>query len=476
MPHTGIYCMDMEASFKEGDMQYLESLLSRINSYFWGGPMLIVLSLFHLYFTVHTGCVQKKLLKGIRYSVAEPKTTSEKGKTETDNTQKNSKKNDTAAPHKVSGMMALTTTLAATLGTGNIIGVSSAIYLGGPGALFWCFLTGVFGMATSYAECFLAILHRRKNPDGSYCGGPMVVLRDRLHKKWLSRIYAGAVIFAACCMSCSTQSRAFADAAVSFGLPRIPVGIGLALFVGLVIVGGAERIHKFCIRLVPVMGGIFLFCCLLILGKNITYLPSAIALMLRSAFSAKAVTAGTLSGAFMGALRYGVTRGLFTNEAGLGTASIAAADAETPDPQTQALISMTATFWDTVVICALTGLAILTTALAAPELMGKFSMNELTTAAFLHLSVGGPPLLNLCLMAFAFATLTGWSYFGEKATIFLIGKRGIFCYKTFYIVMIFLGTILSMSFIWELTDFANLFLAIPNLYALFLLRRDITCK
>ena len=463
-------------------MHALEDLLSRINSCFWGGPMLLVLSLFHIYFTVHTGCIQRHLGKGIRYSVNGGNAENKKscpvswpghpapGQIPVKN---NSAKN--ASPsHKVSGMMALTTTLAATLGTGNIIGVSSAIYLGGPGALFWCFMTGVFGMATSYAECFLSILHRRKNEDGSYCGGPMVVLSDRLHKKWLSRIYAGAVVFAACCMSCSTQSRAFADAAVSFGLPRIPVGIGLALLVGIVIVGGAGRIHKFCIRLVPVMGGLFLFCCILILGKNITYLPSAVTLMLRSAFSAKAVTVGTLSGAFMGALRYGVTRGLFTNEAGLGTAAIAAADAETPDPGRQALISMTATFWDTVVICALTGLAILTTSLAAPELMEGFSMNELTTAAFLRLSAGGPPLLSLCLMAFAFATLTGWSYFGEKATLFLVGERGIFLYKTFYIVMIFLGTVLSMSFIWEMTDFANLFLAIPNPYALFKLRRDVS--
>ncbi len=460
-------------------MQYLESLLSRINSLFWGGPMLIVLSLFHLYFTVHTGCVQKKLLSGIRYSVGGgEKTANAKTATQSKKPAPAPATSDSEKPgtRKVSGLMALTTTLAATLGTGNIIGVSSAIYLGGPGALFWCFLTGVFGMATSYAECFLSILHRRQNADGSYTGGPMVVLQDRLHKKGLARVYAAAVIFAACCMSCSTQSRAFADAAVSFGLPRIPVGIGLALLIGIIIVGGAGRIHKFCIRIVPAMGGLFLFCCVLILGKNITYLPTAITLMLRCAFSAKAISAGVLSGAFMSALRYGVTRGLFTNEAGLGTAAIAAADAQTPTPQRQALISMTATFWDTVVICALTGLAILTTAIASPELMAGFSMNELTTAAFLRLSAGGPPMLNLCLMAFAFATLTGWSYFGEKATLFLVGERGIFLYKTFYIVMIFLGTVLSMSLIWELTDFANLFLAIPNLYALFKLRRDITCR
>lgn len=445
-------------------MQLLESFLSHINALFWGGPMLLILCLFHLYFTVHTGCVQKQLWRGIRYSVS--------GRSE----KKEAEKTSASSSHKVSGLMALTTTLAATLGTGNIIGVSSAIYLGGPGALFWCFLTGIFGMATSYAECFLSILHRKKNSDGSYTGGPMVVLEHTLHKKGLARVYAAAVIFAACGMSCSTQARAFADAAVTFGLPRIPVGIALALLVGIVIVGGARRIHKFCIRLVPVMGGLFLFCCVLILGRNLAHLPGAIALMLRSAFSFKAVTAGTLSGAFMSAIRYGVTRGLFTNEAGLGTAAIAAADAETPDPQTQALISMTATFWDTVVICALTGLAILSTALAAPGSMAGLSMNELTTAAFLRLSAGGPVLLNLCLMAFAFATLTGWSYFGEKATLFLVGERGIFCYKTCYIVMIFLGSILSMSLIWELTDFANLFLAIPNLYALFRLRRDITCR
>ena len=440
-------------------MQFLESLLSKINSVFWGGPMLVVLCLFHLYFTTRTGFVQKKIWKGIRYSVSG-------GSADKD-------KKD-ASGKKVSGLMALTTTLAATLGTGNIIGVSSAIYLGGPGALFWCFLTGIFGMATSYAECFLSILHRTKNADGSYSGGPMVVLKHTLHKNGLASIYAGAVIFAACCMSCSTQSRAFADAAVSFGLPRIPTGIALALLVGIVMVGGAERIHAFCIRLVPLMGGLFLFCCILILGKNIAYVPEAVGLMLRSAFSFKAVAAGTLSGTLLSAMRYGVTRGLFTNEAGLGTAAIAAADADTPTPQTQALISMTATFWDTVVICALTGLAILSTALAAPEALTDYSMNDLTTAAFHRLSAGGPVLLNISLMAFAFATLTGWSYFGEKATLFLIGEKGIFYYKTCYIVMIFLGTILSMSFIWELTDFSNLFLAIPNLYALYRLRHEIT--
>lgn len=437
----------------EAALALLESIISKINDLFWGGPMLVLLSAFHLYFTVHTHFVQKDLKTGLRSSV---------GLSGSVNSQ------------KTTGFMALSTTLAATLGTGNIIGVSSAICLGGPGALFWCFLTGVFGMATSYAECFLSVRHRIRNADGTYTGGPMVVLERALHFKILAKIYAAAVIFAAVAMSCSTQSRAFADAAVSLGLPRIPVGIALALAVGLVIVGGATRIHRFCTRLVPVMGGIFLFCCLFILFRNIVFLPAAIRLMLRSAFSLRAVTAGTLSGSLANALRYGITRGLFTNEAGLGTSAIAAADADTASPRTQALISMTATFWDTIVLCAVTGLCILTTALAAPETLSAFSMNDLTSAAFLRLSPGGPALLSLCLMAFAFATLTGWSYFGEKATLYLVGTRGLYLYKTCYIVMIFLGTILSAGFLWELTDFANLFLAIPNLLALFLLRKEVS--
>ena len=453
-------------------MQILQTIISKINSFFWGGPMLIALLAFHIYFTVHTGFVQKKLKGGLRLSVGKPETP------DTSAVPDNKKENvplSTAAsePIHVTGFMALSTTLAATLGTGNIIGISSAIRLGGPGALFWCFLTGVFGMATSYAECFLSVRHRIRNTDGSYTGGPMIVLEHKLKKRHLARIYAGAVVFAACTMSCSTQSKTFADAAVAFGLPRIPVGIVLALCVGVIIIGGASRIHKFCMRLVPVMGGIFLFCCLLILIKNIAYLPAAIALMLRCAFSPQAVTAGTLSGSMMNALRYGVARGLFTNEAGLGTSAIAAADAETASPREQALISMTATFWDTVVLCAITGLCIITTSLADPESLTGYSMNDLTTAAFLRLSSGGPVLLNLSLMAFAFATLTGWSYFGEKATRYLLGERGIVPYKTCYIVMIFLGTVLSAGFLWELTDFSNLFLAIPNLLMLFWLRREV---
>lgn len=369
--------------------------------------------------------------------------------------------------------MALTTTLAATLGTGNIIGVSSAIAVGGPGALFWCFLTGLFGMATTYAECYLGIRYRRKLPDGSFAGGPMYALEHGLHNKKLAGLYAAATIFAAYGIGCSTQGRAFVDAAASLGLSRIPTGILLSLLVGLVILGGAARIHRFCMRLVPAMGGIFIFCCVLILFRNLPYLPNAVSLMLRSALSPKAITAGSLSGCLMNALRYGIARGLFTNEAGLGSAAIAAADADHPEPSAQALVSMTATFWDTIVMCSLTGFAILTTALASPEALNGHSMNDLTHAAFLRLSANGPDLLNLCLMAFAFATLIGWSYFGEKATHYLTGTRGILLYKIVYLIMIFLGSVLSMSFIWELTDFANLCMALPNLFALFALRKTI---
>ncbi len=444
-------------------MHLLEELLARINSLFWNGPMLFLLLFSHLYFTVRLRFVQKKLPAALRLSVGHsPKSGAGTAKPSPD-----------AASPKGGSFVALATTLAATLGTGNIIGVSAAIAVGGPGALFWCFLTGVFGMATTYAECYLGSLFRKKMPDGSLQGGPMYALEHGLHKKKLACFYAAATVFAAYGIGCSTQSRAFVDAAVSFGLPRIPTGILLAVFVGLVIVGGAGRIRQLCTRLVPVMGGIYIFCCILILVHNLPYLPSAVALMLKSAFSPHAVTSGILSGSLMSALRYGVTRGLFTNEAGLGSAALAAADADHPDPSTQALVSMTATFWDTIVMCSMTGLAILTTALAAPDTLRTYSINDLTQAAFVHLSPRGGDLLNLCLMAFAFATLIGWSYFGEKATLYLTGTRGIFLYKTTYLLMIFLGSILSLTLIWELTDFANLCMALPNLFALFALRKAI---
>lgn len=434
-------------------MKLLEAFLSGINRLVWNGPMLFCLFASHLYFTLHTGFVQRKLGKGIRQSLG-----------------------------KSSSFMTLTTTLAATLGTGNIIGVSSAIFLGGPGALFWCFLTGLLGMATTYAECYISILHRTHLPDGKMTGGPMYVLSETLHHPKLGLLYAFAVIAAAYGMGCSTQSHAFVDAAASLGLPRVPVSIMLAALIGLVIFGGARRIHRFCMRLVPVMGGIFLFCCLLVLIRNIEYLFDALSLMFRSAFSVRAVTAGTLSGSLMTALRFGVARGLFTNEAGLGTAAIASADNDAPaaEAEAQALVSMSATFWDTVVLCSITGLAILTTAISHPELLNGYEMNDLTSAAFLRLAAGGPALLNLCLMAFAFATLTGWSYFGEKAILYLFRKNTaqqsepfLLIYKIGYLIMIFLGAMLSMQFLWELTDFANLFLAIPSLYALFCLRQKV---
>lgn len=471
-------------------MKILENFLSWINSFFWNGPMLILLFASHLYFTFRLGFIQKKLPQALRLSVGLPAKKSgqsrkkilsgNRSEASSDSMTNNQieKSGSTASQSRdnsprVSSFMALTTTLAATLGTGNIIGVSSAIALGGPGALFWCFLTGVFGMATTYAECFIGIKYRRRMPDGSYMGGPMYALEAGLGRKRMARFYAFATVFASYGIGCSTQSRAFTDAAVSFGLPRIPTGIFLALLVGLVIIGGAKRIHQLCMKLVPVMGGVFLFCCILILLRNLPFVLPAITLMLRSAFSVRAVTAGTLSGCLMTAMRYGVARGLFTNEAGLGSAAIAAADADTKHPSEQALVSMTATFWDTIVMCALTGIAILSTALTAPESLAGFSMNDLTHAAFLRLSAGGPKLLNLCLMAFAFATLVGWSYFGEKAVLYLTGERGLYPYKTGYLVMIFLGSILSMSFIWQLTDFANLGMALPNLFALFYLRKEV---
>lgn len=356
-------------------------------------------------------------MKGIRLSVAP-------------STSKNGEK-------KRSGFSSLATTLAATLGTGNIIGVSTAIYLGGPGALFWCWLTGILGMATTYAECYLCFRHRRflpageagsasggEKPAGRYIGGPMYVLEDGLHKKGLALFYSFCIVLSSFGVGCTTQSNSIATAAFElFHMPPVVTGILAAFLTGLVITGGASAIERFCVRLVPLMGGLFLFSCFYILMLNISYLPAALTAVFSAAFSPQAAAAGIggglLSCSLKTAARYGIARGLFTNEAGIGTAGIAAAASQVKTAGEQALISMTATFWDTVVICAVTGLAILTHLIRFPASLKAASVGTLTHVTFSQLPYIGAPLLGICLILFAFATLTGWSYFGQQAFYYL---------------------------------------------------------
>ena len=429
--------------------------LKNINNFLWGIPLPTLLFGAHIYYTIHLKGVQRHIGKAVRLSFLP----------------------DRGAEGDLSGFAALSATLAATIGTGNIIGFSTAIALGGPGAIFWCWLTGLLGMATTYAECFLGVLYRRKTSDGTFLGGPMYVLEQGLGQKWMAVLFCFFTLIASYGVGCSTQARAITQTLHTlWGLPEYIVGIVVAFIVGLVIVGGIKSIGKICSRLVPAMGIFYILSCLVLLAINSPYLLSAIRLILHSAFLPSKLPAA-VAGGFIGstiktAARYGIARGLFTNEAGIGTAAIAAAGAKTSGPSRQALISMSATFWDTVVICAVTGLVIVTDLIKNPSSLEGYSFTELTTAAFSAIPFGSV-VLGLSLVAFAIATLIGWSYFGEKAVEYLFGKSGIGTYRICYIVMIFVGSVMSLELVWELTDLVNAFMALPNLVCLFYLRKKV---
>ncbi len=456
-------------------MNDLLKFVQKMNHYLWDGPMLFLLFGTHLYFTFRLHFIQKELKKGIKNSVS----------TKTD------------AHGNSSSFKTLTTTLAATLGTGNIVGISTAIALGGPGSVLWCWLTGVFGMATTYAECYLGMCYRKQKTDGTYRGGPMYAIEYGLHSKWLAVIFCIATLLAAFGMGGSTQVRSITDAASAFGISPYISGIAAAFLIGLVIVGGVNSIQNICMKLVPAMAIFYVAGCVFILFVNLPYVLPALSIILKTAFSTKAVAGGVLGGSISIAARYGISRGLFTNEAGLGSAAIAAGGSaltdDTPFPsppdntgsndgaslnsldlryKNQALVSMSATFWDTVVMCALTGLIIVSTILKNPDSIKGLSMGELTTAAFAQIPFG-VFMLRISLVAFAVATLIGWSYFGEKAVEYLFPKKGIDIYRLVYILMIFFGSIISLELVWESSDFINAVMTIPNLIALWLLRKKI---
>lgn len=429
------------------------SILEQLNAFLWGGPVLLFLLFVHLYFTVHTKFIQKKLPLALRLSVQK---TEKKGTCE------------------MSRFASLATTLAATLGTGNIVGVSTAVAFGGPGAIFWCWITGVLGMATSYAECYLGILYRRKSENGSYLGGPMVVWEDGLKRPKIARLFCWFTLAASFGVGCSTQARAVTEATTSvWNLPLLPVGIALAVLVGIVLLGGAKSIGKICSFLVPCMGAFYLLACCFLLYCNRSYLWDALCLIIGSAFSFRSVTGGVLGSSILLAARYGIARGLFTNEAGLGSAPIAAASGAVTTPKTQSLVLMSATFWDTVVMCGITGLVIISTYLRSPSLFYFRTAGDYTSAAFSTLPFAGDELLAIALIAFAVATLIGWSFFGEKAAEYLFGSSGTSTYRLCYVFMIFVGSQLSLQLVWELCDFLNALMAVPNLISLLLLRKQI---
>lgn len=426
--------------------------IERLNSFLWGLPLLVVLMGVHIYFTWKLRFPQRNLWRAIRWSFGQ---TGKDGR-------------------NLSPFSALSTTLAATLGTGNIIGVSTAVALGGPGAVFWCWITGILGMATAYSECYLSVLYRDRRADGAYVGGPMYVLKNGLHKNKLGALYALCTLAAAFGVGCTTQSNSVSQAAAgTFHLSPHFVGAVLALLTGAVILGGVKSIANLCERTVPAISFFYLFGCLLLLILYRGKLAAAVVWILKDAFSFAGVAGGVAGGALQHAVRYGIARGLFTNEAGIGTSAIAAAASQSEEPRVQAYVSMTAVFWDTVVMCLITGLVIVANMLYDPASTAGIAETDLTAAAFTHLPYVGNAFLTLSLAAFAVTTLIGWSYFGEKATEYLVGNKGIPYYKLAYILMIYVGAIIPMRLVWECTDLINALMVIPNVLALCLLRHKI---
>lgn len=416
----------------------------------------------HLFFTIRTGFVQKHTLRAVRFSVS-------------------------------GGFSALARTLAATLGTGNIVGISTAVALGGAGAVFWCWLTGIFGMATTYAECYLGLSFRKDTPYGPV-SGPMTALESGLNCRPLAFLYCIFLLPAGLGMCCSTSSvlrQVFDSFLPSDSIFIYVFGILCALLIGLVINGGAGFITTVCTRLVPAMTVLYLGSCIAILIMNRAYLPASILLIFRSAFGLRAIGSGLIGGTLQLALRYGIARGLFTNEAGIGSAAIAASEDAFSDTavlkpdccRRMALISMSATFWDTVVMCAITGIVIVSSLLRIPSVLPLLLPGELITAAF-SLIPGGVLLLNISLVAFAFATLIGWYYIAERVLLYLksgftkkhktgstSASAAVSRFRLTYMLCIFLGFVLSLELVFEISDLLNAFLILPNLLSLFLLQK-----
>ena len=428
-------------------MDTINHFFSLISSFLWGWPMVILLLGTHIFLTFRLRFPQRKLLTGIRLSI----------------------KKDENASGEVSQFGALATSLAATIGTGNIVGVATAVALGGPGAVLWCWLTGIFGIATKYAEGLLAVKYRVKDANGRTCGGPMYALERGLNMKWLAIVFAVFTALASFGIGCTVQANSIALLANEpFGLPTWLIGITVCLLTAIVILGGVKIIAKVCTFLVPFMAGFYIIGCIVILFMNSGYVIPAIQLIVHSAFNPSAAGGGFVGASVMMAARYGIARGLFSNESGMGSAPIVAAAAQTRNPVRQALVSSTGTFWDTVIICALTGIVLVSSILAHPDI--SFSDGAaLTKVAFSKIPYVGAPLLTFGIITFAFSTILGWSFYGESAVDYIEGSHMNKFYRILYITALFFGSIINLDIIWNIADCMNALMAIPNLVSLLLL-------
>lgn len=409
--------------------------------------MIILLLGTHVFLTIRLRFPQRHLIKAVKLSV----------------------KPDKDSKGDVSQFGALATALAATIGTGNIVGVATAVALGGPGAVLWCWLTGLFGISTKYAEGLLAVKYRERTPEGRMVGGPMYALEKGMGCKWLGVLFAVFTAIAAFGIGNTVQANAIATLAQeTYNVSPALVGVVLAALIAAVIIGGIKSIAKVCTALVPFMAVFYIIGCIVILAINADYVWPALKLIVSSAFTTKAAGGGFAGSTIMLAARYGIARGLFSNESGMGSAPIVASAAQTRNPVRQALVSSSGTFWDTVIICALTGVVIVSSVLAYPDISHENGAT-LTKMAFSKIPYIGAPLLTFGLLTFAFSTILGWELYGERAVEYLKGRKWTLYYRVLYIAAVFIGSVMNLSVVWNIADCMNALMTIPNLISLLFL-------
>ena len=429
--------------------------LKAADTFLWGPPLLILLLGTHLFYTIRLRFIQRHLWSAFKVLAF-----------------RESKLSGTVGP-----LAALAVALASTIGTGNVVGVATAVALGGPGAVFWCMITGIFGMATKFAESLLAVKYRIKDEKGVVHGGPMYTILNGLKCRWLAVTFAVFAGIAVLGTGNLVQSNAIAGTlAKTFAVPTWVTGLTTALIIGLVLIGGLKSIAKVCTYFVPFLAVIYLAGCGILLVMNSSFLGSAALLIVKSAFTAKAAAGGLFGYGAMVAIQYGVARGLFSNEAGMGSEPIVAATAQTRNAVRQGLVSYTGTFCS-IIICALTGLVIVSCALAHPESVDIRNNSILTQSCFELIPWCGKYILAFVIFTFASTTTLGWFYYGEECFRFLCkNPKALFAYKIFYVSLIFVGAVVSLAVAWDFANFANGLMILPNIASLLFLRKVVVAE
>ncbi|PIE66552.1 MAG: sodium:alanine symporter family protein [Desulfobacterales bacterium] len=429
-------------------MEAFEALVGKVGAFAWGPPMLILLVGTGFWLTISLRGLQfTKLWHALYLALIK-------------------RKEESDEPGDITHFQALMTALSATVGTGNIAGVATAIAVGGPGALFWMWITGLVGMATKYAEAVLAVKYRIVDENGEMSGGPMYYISKGLNLPWLGAVFAVFAAFASFGIGNMVQSNSVADAVeATFNIPTWITGVVLMVGTAAVVLGGIKSIGKVTSILVPIMIVFYIVGAMYIILMNIAAVPAALAFIVKQAFNPTAAVGGFAGSTIMLAIRMGVARGVFSNESGLGSAPIAAAAAQTKHPVTQALVSMTQTFIDTLIVCTMTGLVLILTDTWSSGLTGA----ELTTKAFSQGMPGGGLIVTLGIILFAYSTMLGWCYYGEKSMEYLFGVKSIFPYRIVFVILIGVGAVAKLSLVWNISDTLNGLMAIPNLIGLIML-------